>query len=248
MEQKRKNCETNQESKASRAEMRKHETKQTHVKSLGRWRIIRVVRLEAGSNNSRGFMTPRRTSSRGAGCARRGPRRRLIFGGPAGMLPVPCSALLGGSVGGARAAVAGGRHGSGNDDGRDVVGEIGGLVATSTDRGDGSLATASSPATGSLAPRDAGSSFAAAWPPAAACFAKRDAVGAPGRGAAGRCNRGGTSRRGGGGRAPGTRPVRTEREGCAPTPCDIALAIVQGVPAGVAIAPCGGGMGGAQAG
>lgn len=165
------------------------------------------------------------------------------------MLPVPRSALRGGgSVGGARTAVAGGRHGSGNDNGRDGVGEIGGLVATSTDRGEGSMAAASSPATGALAPPDAGSSFATPWTPAPAAFAPRDAAVGPGRPAAGRRNRGGTSRRGGGARVRGARPVRTERECCMPPPGDIALAIVPGVPAGVAIAPRGGGMGGAQAG
>jgi hypothetical protein len=171
--------------------------------------IMRDVLSEAESNRRRGLWS---APPRARRCTRRGPRGSLLIGEPTAGLAAP-SSVRGGTVGGARSTVAGGCHGNGDEDGSEIVGDTGGLAVTSTDRGDGSLTGSTSPAPWSLAPRDAVASLATPWPPAPAAFAPRDAAVAARR--AGRCNRGGTSRRGGA-RAPGARPVRTEPEGFLP--------------------------------
>jgi len=114
---------------------------------------MRLVRSEVGSNSRRG-LTVRRTSTLEAGRARRGPRssRPRLCGGRTATLPS--------AVGGA-AAEAGGGAGStswyGNDVGRDVVGEMGGLGAAtaSTERGDGWLVAASFASPAAFTPQDA---------------------------------------------------------------------------------------------
>ena len=106
------------------------------------FRIMRLVRSEVGSNSRRG-LTVRRTGTLEAGRVRRGPRSRRprLCGGRTATLP---------SLGEGAAAEAGGGAGStswyGNDVGRDVVGEMGGLGAAtaSTERGDGWLVAAAS--------------------------------------------------------------------------------------------------------
>jgi len=117
------------------------------VKSFGMFRIMRLVRSEVGSNSRRG-LTVRRTSTLEAGHARRGPRSRRprLCGGRTATLP----SEGGGAAAESRPAVDLGGAGStswyGNDVGRDVVGEMGGLgdATASTERGDGWLVAAAS--------------------------------------------------------------------------------------------------------
>ena len=107
--------------------------RQTHVKSLGMFRIMKLVSSEVGSNRRRGLgaLRVRRTRLDRRPCRGRAATLRLAAGG---------------GVGAAWPAVGGGAGGAsryGNDVGRDVVGEMGGLVTASTERGDGWFVAAS---------------------------------------------------------------------------------------------------------
>lgn len=139
------------------------------MKSLGMFRIMRLVRSAQGSKRRRG-LTARCACTLEDGRARRGPRsRRRLCGGGTATLP----SAGGGAAGEARPAVAGGAGNTswyGNDVGRDVVGEMGGLgaVAASTERGDGWLVAACLVSPAAFTPQ--GAAVAAGAGTAAGCI------------------------------------------------------------------------------
>lgn len=129
------------------------------MKSFGMFRIMRLVRSEVRSKRRRG-LTVRRTCTVDAGRARRGPRSRRprLCGGRTATL---ASAGYGAAAEATPAVAVGGAGSTswyGNDVGRDVVGEMGGLGAAtaSTERGDGWLVAAASFASAAaFTPQDA---------------------------------------------------------------------------------------------